>query len=94
MGSPAARQKPKAAMKKRRANKSPRIKTVPPSPFREALERCRHITTLAGLLEQCGQVSLAEPMEPRLLANAGDMIGAESRAVETFLQDLELRRHV
>lgn len=77
-------------MKKRPAFKSANTTVAPARPVSEVIECCQHIATLAGLLEQCGQISLAEPMEPRLIANAGGMIAAESRAVEEFLHHLEL----
>jgi hypothetical protein len=83
-------------MKKHAVAKPAKARRALTRPVSEVIECCRHITTLAGLLAQCGQVRQAEPIAPQLISNAGDMIAAESRAVGEFLEqlDLEMRRSV
>ena len=44
-------------------------------------ERCRAITTLAGLLEACG-----EPLEPELTARTGLLVGREAKQIQTLLK--------
>jgi hypothetical protein len=44
-------------------------------------ERCLTITTLAGLLEACG-----EPLEPKLMARTGLLVGREARQIRTLLE--------
>ena len=44
-------------------------------------ERCLTITTLAGLLEACG-----EPLEPKLTARTGLLVGREAKQIRTLLE--------
>ncbi len=60
----------------------------------ETIARCRHLTTLAELLEHCGRIRSADLMEPHLVGNIGTLMAAESQAVGKFLQQLEARGRV
>jgi hypothetical protein len=83
------RKQPPLPMKKPRAQ-AVKAKAISTRVLTQTIERCQHITTLAGLLEQCGQNTQVAPLEPQLIGNAGGMIAAESRAVTKMLQQLEV----
>jgi hypothetical protein len=52
-------------------------------------ECCANLTTLAGLLDACGDHRRGEPLEREMVGNTGSLILREVRQVKAFLDGLE-----